>query len=470
MVKTTCLHLVIIFILLSVFQSKGQTKIKTKEELEIEAYSALNSQEYTKAYNLFDKLHAKYPDDADYQEKLGICCLYYPEKKARAIELFKAMSEKYKTSLYEYYLGKAYHINYKFDEALGILEPLVLKLANSKKASDKAIVDDATLGIINCQNGRILIKNKVFADIKNIGSPVNTEDNEYVPVITTDESVMYFTYRGKNSLGGKQNFAAGKKTIQLVPDSEGVYTEDIYYSTKEADSNYSLPKPVKSINTKGYEAAIAISPDGQTLFTFASSEADSGDIFMSRLNGETWEAPVRLNSNINTANYWEGSCSITADGRRLYFASEMPGGMGGRDIWVSELVNGDWGPAINLGPKINTIYDEDAPFIHPDGITLFFSSEAHLSIGGYDIMFSVKKDNDWTEPKSMGIPLNTTEDDNYYVINYKGDKGFFSSNRAGSGGYGNYDIYSVTPGILGEKPIVALLTGTVYGDDTPIER
>jgi hypothetical protein len=143
--------------------------------------------------------------------------------------------------------------------------------------------------------------------------------------------------------------------------------------------------------------------------------------------------------------------------------------MGGRDIWVSELVNGDWGPATNLGPKINTIYDEDAPFIHPDGITLFFSSEAHLSIGGYDIMFSVKKDNDWTEPKSMGIPLNTTEDDNYYVINYKGDKGFFSSNRAGSGGYGNYDIYTVTPGILGEKPIVALLKGVVYGDEKPME-
>lgn len=470
MVKTRFLQLVIAFILLSALQSNGQSKIKTREELEIEAYAALNGQEYAKAYGLFDKLYSKYPGEMDYEEKLGLCCLYYPEKKGRAIELFKDMAGKYKTPLYEYYLGKAYHINYRFDEALSILEPLVTKLSGSKKTEDKAIVDDATLGIINCQNGKILIQNKVFADIKNIGGPVNTEDYEYVPVITTDESVMYYTYRGKNSVGGKQNFKTGKRTVDLIPDSTGVYTEDIYFSTKNADGNYSTPKPVETINTKGYEAAIAISPDGQTLFTFSSSEADSGDIFMSKLNGETWEAPVRLNSNINTQNYWEGSCSITADGRYLYFASERPGGIGGRDIWVSERgSDGDWGPAVNLGRKINTEYDEDAPFIHPDGITLFFSSEAHLSIGGYDIMFSVKKDNDWTEPKSMGIPLNTTEDDNYYVINFKGDKGFFSSNRSGSGGYGNYDIYSVTPGILGEKPVVALVKGTVYGDEKPVE-
>ena len=121
----------------------------------------------------------------------------------------------------------------------------------------------------------------------------------------------------------------------------------------------------------------------------------------------------------------------------------------------------------NLGPTINTAYDEDAPFIHPDGITLFFSSEGHKSIGGYDIMYSIKKDNAWIEPLSMGIPLNTTEDDRYYVINAKGDVGYFSSNRGGAGGKGQQDIYTVTPGILGEKPILALLKGSVYVDDKP---
>jgi len=131
-----------------------------------------------------------------------------------------------------------------------------------------------------------------------------------------------------------------------------------------------------------------------------------------------------LNANINS-EFWEGSCSISSDGRYLYFASERLGGLGGKDLYVSEKVNGDWGPAVNLGPEINTPYNEDAPFIHPDGITLFFSSEGHKSIGGYDIMYSIRKDNSWIEPLSMGIPLNTTEDDRYYVINAKGDVGYF---------------------------------------------
>jgi len=100
---------------------------------------------------------------------------------------------------------------------------------------------------------------------------------------------------------------------------------------------------------------------------------------------------------------------------------------------------------------------------------MLICSEGHMSIGGYDIMFTIKKDNEWTEPKSMGIPLNTTEDDSYYVINANGDRGYFSSNRAGAGGLGDFDIYSVTPGVLGDKPIIALLKGVVYGDDKPIE-
>lgn len=468
MIKTNTLFLVILLALFGAPVANAQEAIKTKVAQEIEAYTYLNSQDYKTAYTLFDKLHAKYPNEVDYYEKLGICCVFYPEKKARAIEIFKEMSEKYKNPYYDYFLGKAYHVNYRFDEALNVLEALVTKLENSKKKEDQAIVADANLGIMNCKNGKELIANKVFADIKNIGAPINSDEKEYVPVITADESMMYFTYRGQKSVGGKQPFYA--KPDESSGGADGYfYAEDIYYSTKNGDSAYSTPKPIESINTKGFEAAIGISPDGQTLFTFNSSGSDSGDIFVSKLNGVDWEKPVRMNSNINTDGYWEGSCSISADGRYLYFASERPGGLGGRDIWVSELVNGGWAQATNLGSKINTKYDDDAPFIHPDGLTLFFSSKGHMSIGGYDIMFTVKKDNDWADPKSMGIPLNTTEDDNYYVINSKGDRGFFSSNRAGSGGLGDYDIYTVTPGILGERPVIALLKGVIYGDEKLIE-
>lgn len=414
--------------------------------------------EYRKAYALFDKLYTKSPKNLDYKFKLGYCCLFYPEKKLRGIEIFEDIKREGKAKDVDYYLGKAYHINYRFDDGIKHYEAYLATIKEKVKPAEKTLVEDAKLGIQNCKNGKDLIEKKVIAKIRNIGSPINTDEMEWVPVISADESIMIFTYTGKKAIGGKY-----KDDPQ---DEEGYYHDDVYMSVKNSDSTWSEPVPVMSINTKGNDAVIALSPDGQILFTFNSTEKDKGDIYMSTLEGSSWTKPTHLNSNINT-DYWEGSCTISADGKTLFFASERPGGYGGRDIWMSEKVNGDWGPPVNLGPKINTQYDEDAPFIHPDGITMFFSSKGHVSIGGYDIMFSIKKDGDWSEPHSMGIPLNTTEDDRYYVINAKGDKGFFSSDR--SGGKGLQDIYEVTPGILGEKPVIALLKGTVYGDDKPME-
>jgi hypothetical protein len=420
-----------------------------------------DNKEYDKAYELYDKLNAQAPKDLDFKFKLGLCCINYPEKKIRAIEIFEDIKANTKNTDATFYLGKAYHVNYQFDKAITELESFTQNNKNSSK-DEKRLQAEATILITNCKAAKILIENKVIADFKNMGSPVNTEEDEYVPSITTDESVMLFTYRGKKSVGGKLN-------TQLQPDEEeGQYNEDVYLTLMNPDSTWSQPIAVAEVNTKGNDAAISISPDGRYMFMFQSDEKNSGDIFMSVRNGTTFTKPEPLNEYVNS-DAWEGSCSISADGQVLYFASERPGGKGGRDIWASVKINGDWGPAVNLGPKINTELDEDAPFIHPDGITLFFSSKGHQSIGGYDIMFSIMKENEWTEPKSMGIPLNTTEDDRYYVINSTGDKGYFSSNRPGSGGKGRQDIYTVAPGILGDKPIIALLKGVIYGNDKPIE-
>lgn len=449
-------------ILTFVFITNNSAFAQSQSELEEKAYNALNDGNYEAAYKLFDNLNAKYPKQEDYKVKLGICCLRYPERKDRAIEIFQSLKNS-KIIDADYYLGKAYHVNYKFTEAKPLLSAFIARVGNKPSKEDQILLEDAILVLKNCDNGIMLVNNKVIANIKNIGTSINTEEDEYVPAITTDESVMIYTYRGKNSVGGKLN-------TNLEPDvANGEYLEDVYISLRNADSSWSTPKSITSINTKGNDAAISISPDGQTIFTFFSTNKNEGDIYVSKLNGHEFSKPQALNENINTPNYWEGSCSISADGRYLYFASERPGGLGGRDIYVSEQVNNDWGPAINMGPKINTPYDDDAPFIHPDGITLFLSSKGHQSIGGYDIMFSIKKDNEWLEPQSMGLPLNTTEDDRYYVINSNGSKGYFSSNRSGSGGIGKQDIYEVTPGILGEKPVVALLKGIVYGNDKPVE-
>lgn len=435
----------------------GQSKGTMVED----AQALFDNKEYAKAYELYDKLNAKYPKDIDFKFKLGLCCLNYAEKKARAVEVFEGLKVEIKSPTAAFYLGKAYHINYQFDKAIKELEEFKATNKNSSK-EEKSMAAEADILIRNCNAAKNLIEGKITAKFKNLNT-VNTEEDEYGPAITTDEGVMVFTYKGKKSVGGKVN-------EKLQPDEEeGEYHEDVYVTVMGPDSTWGIPQSVAEINTNGHDAAISISPDGRYIFMFQSSETNQGDIYMSVLTGTTFSKPEPLNENVNS-QAWEGSCSISADGQVLYFSSERPGGKGGRDIWASVKINGDWGPAINLGPKINTEFDDDAPFIHPDGITLFFSSKGHNSIGGYDIMFSILKEDQWTEPKSMGMPLNTTEDDLYYVINSKGDKGYFSSNRpAGEGGKGGEDIYTVQPGILGEKPIVAVLKGVVYGNDKPME-
>jgi len=301
------------------------------------------------------------------------------------------------------------------------------------------------------------------ADIRNLGAPVNTTHQEYSPLISADESLIIYTYRGSKSTGGLM-------TGKFKPDvNKGSYYEDIFMSRRKLnDSTWGEPQTIPNINTKQNESSLALSPDGQTLYTYRSTEQDSGDIYESHLQGDEWTIPEKLKGDVNT-NYWEGSCSVTADGKYLYFSSERKGGLGGRDLYIAEKADdGSWRNIQNLGDKINTPDDEDAPFIHPDGLTLFFSSKGHNSIGDYDIFYTIKKENTWIDPLNMGYPLNTTDDDRFYVMNASGQKGYFSSNRVSNGGNGSSDIFTVTPGILGEKPILAMVLGYVYGNDKAI--
>lgn len=418
----------------------------------------LEDRQYEKAYSCFSKLITlDKPNELYYKLKKGIAATHIPSKKEEAIVLLEEIKNKDSTHYAVYFhLGEAYHHNYKFDEAIFYLNKFIQQFPDSKERKD------AEMSLLQAQNGKKVTQTMVEADIKNIGQPVNSEDAEYVPVISADESVLIITYRGKKSTGGLMD-------VDFKKDPDGEYYEDIFIS-KKVGEEWEQPQSIgDNINTKHNDASIALSPDGQDLYTFYSTKKDGGDIYVCHLNGDSWSNPEKLGPNINS-KYWEGSCSISADGKYLYFASERPGGLGGKDIYVSEKqANGQWGPAVNLGPSVNTIYDDDSPFIHPDGLTLFFSSKGHNSIGGYDIMFSIKKENQWLEPQNMGYPLNTTDDDIYYVLNAKGDKGYFSSTRTEKGAQGSHDIYVVTPGIIGERPVLAMLKGTVFGNDVPME-
>ena len=173
-----------------------------------------------------------------------------------------------------------------------------------------------------------------------------------------------------------------------------------------------------------------------------------GSIYYSKLDGDQWSYGYMLGTDpgditdINT-QYHEPSACLSPDGNTLYFVSDRPGGFGGEDIYrCVKLPTGRWSKATNLGPTINTEYDEDAPFMHPDGVTLFFSSNGHKTMGGFDIFFSVKSDSGWYPPQNMGYPINTTDDDVFYVMSSDGKRAYFSSVRPE--GLGEQDIYMVT--------------------------
>lgn len=453
-----------LFVLLSATAAMAQKEVvpnlkslskEDKQKLDV-AENFYNEQSYLRALPLFEELAKSYPSDVFFQYREGICMLYKSDEKEKSINILLGVQKARPDARdIDFYLGRAYHLNYRFDDAIASFNKY---LATNPDINQRLL---AQRYIENSKNGRAFVELKVKCDIQNIGNVINSENQEYVPVISSDESVLIYTYTGPKSTGGLMN-------DDFQPDPNGYYYEDVFISHRSADGKSWLPPESigPNINTINHDADIAISADGQKLFIFHSTEKDGGDIYMSSLKGDVWGVPEPLGPNINT-KYWEGSVSLSADEKHLYFASERPGGYGGRDIYVSDkMPDGSWGKAQNLGPTINTPYNDDSPFIHPDGITLFYSSEGHNSIGGYDIMYSTFKDKKWSEPTNLGYPINTTEDERFYVLTADGSHGYFSSDR--KGGFGQQDIYTVTPGYFGEAPVLALVVGTVTGEGKPL--
>jgi outer membrane protein OmpA-like peptidoglycan-associated protein len=260
----------------------------------------------------------------------------------------------------------------------------------------------------------------------NIGAGINTPGDEYINAVRADELTLYFTGRQMGGDGKKQG-------------------DDFYYSVRAADT---LPWPASAklgppVNTPGDEGALAISWDGGNLLFAGCHWADgygSCDIYASRLLANRATTPVNLGSVINTSK-WESQPSLAADGCILYFASTRGGGFGNSDIWRSRLLDdGSWSPPENLGATINTSGSEMAPFIHPDGQTLYFSSDRHIGLGGIDLYVS-RADSlgQWSTPENLGYPINTSADEINIVVTASGNKAYISADRLG--GMGGYDIF-----------------------------
>ena len=279
----------------------------------------------------------------------------------------------------------------------------------------------AAKNIDNCEFALEAMKNPVAFKPVSIGSGVNTSDDEYWPSITADGQTMMFT-RQATSNNALLNFSQ----------------EDFYVSIKTNDVWGEAFDAGSPLNTPSNEGAQSISADGNYMFFTACDRPNSVgncDIYFSANIDGKWTQPYNIGPPVNTT-YWESQPSISADGRMLFFSSNCPGGFGGKDIWYSVLDDDfKWKPPVNLGANVNTEGDEMSPFIHFDGQTLYFASDGRLGMGGFDIyMTKMNKDSTWTEPKNIGYPINTYNDEMGLVVESSGKLAYYSSVREKNNG------------------------------------
>lgn len=389
------------------------------KELVRQADGYYDKKDYKKALGLYLEALNLNPDEASVNLKIGLSYLY-SETKSKAA---KYISKAYRLNAdiddeIDYHLGIAFQNTNEFKKAIEHFEQFKKKKSKLASIADKKISE--------CRIADSLSQYELNVVIENLGPVVNAPFNDYAPIISGDGNTLIFTSNRTEDAGELR---------------AGTNYEDIFI-TRRMGSSWEPPKKISSnINHKFNDAAASLSPDGKTLFLYY--EEGGGDIYISRLEGTQWTKPTPLNKNINTSLFWETSASISADGKKLYFASNRPGGLGELDIYVSEIdARGDWGKAVNMGAAINTEENEDAPFIHPDGVTLYFSSDGHPTLGNSDIFVSEFKNGKWQKPENIGWPINTWEYDGFFTISADKKKGYYSTLK--EGGLGDADIYSIT--------------------------
>ncbi len=429
----------IFFVVLACFlKSQVKTQESYKNYFQEGLYLLLENN-YEKARETFEEAYKIDSSSANINYVLGICDLNSAKNKKQAEGFFakavKNVSRSYKVDdpmekaappLAYYYYGKALHINYKFDEAIAKYDEFTKYVDARNKEWKKMVTKDKATSVL----AKEMVANPVNLKIDNMGDSVNSKYPEYSPVLSADERTMIFTTRRPNSTGG-------------IMGPDGQYFEDIVVSYKDNQGHWTGPVSLSSnVNTEGNEASINLTPDGQTLIVYRDDAGD-GNIYYSTYDGKDWTPLKDFGSDVNT-KYFESHACLNVDGTILFFTSDRPGGIGARDIYrCIKLPNGNWSKALNVGPAINTEYDEDGAFMHPDGTTFFFASKGSKTMGGFDIMFAtLNEDNQFTDVTNIGYPINTTDDDVFYVTSPDGKRSYFTS--AKEGGFGEKDIYMLS--------------------------
>jgi len=400
-VKKTLITLISLTLLLSInIRTFAQNSDINTHKLLKTATRLFNNEEYDKALKIFLQLDSLIPNDNVIKYKVGACYLNTKNNKINAIPYLEVASkdkniEEPKIVFKD--LGTLYHMDYQFDRAISNFEKYI-SLAGK---NDKYYIYAKRM-IKICNNAKLITSQELTADIENVGYPISTKNSEFNPLISSDESMMLFTRIINNQ---KKHFFYSYNN----------------YGTWSNPQEFIIPYSDNKVNI----SLAGLSSDGTKLFINIANNKRQDIYTCNFFDGKCTDLK-KLNKNINS-KFNEGRVSITPDGQELYFSSDRAGGFGGKDIYKSiKKANGEWGKAINLGFPINSVYDEGSPFILPDGKTIYFSSNGHNTIGGFDIFKSELKTKKWTEPKNIGFP-NTTRDDIYFVLTADGQSAYYSS-------------------------------------------
>jgi len=450
------------FILIALIGLNLNAQQSVKKQIQF-AKGEISRDNFRKAISYLEPITEKHPQNVEALKLTGYCylnlagqeekALYFLEKAAA----FHPISSK-KTALeIHFYRAKALHLNYQFEKALEIFQQL-LTLTNVK-SQQKNI--NREIGY--CMNAIQLSKNPRDFKIFSLGESINSPYDEHSPLVALDEPTIYFT---------------SNRPVKGMEKDEYDYYENIYESNwrdgdwKDAQL-LSLPG-----NYFGNRATVSLSADGNTMIIY-QNDGYKGSLFVSQYTYKRWAEPVFRHRrwtdpepfSINSVNFNETHACFSPDGTELWFSSDRPGGYGGKDIYVSYLLpSGEWGTPINAGTTINTEYDEDSPFISPDGKTMYFASEGHNSMGGFDIFSSQKNETtkEWGKVENIGYPINTPADDIFFLPTPDGQRFYYSSRRAG--GMGGSDIYVI---VFPDEDIrsLAVVAGYVLqNDDSPVEN
>jgi len=410
--------------------SFSQSKVEIRNTF-YEAESWILFEDYNEALPIYLNLLKIYPTNSNFKYRIGQCYISIPGSKENAVgyleDAVQNINPKYKEGKFKetgapydalYYLANAYRINNQLDKALETYE-LFRKNLNPE-VYDTAVVN---LQIQSCLNAKELMRMPLYVKEINVGNNINESRSEFNPVVSDDEQLMVFARRA-----ALQDF--------------------LLYSTR-VNGEWSGPINMNELLTSDIPGLVdkdlfptSLSKDGKDLYLYSSADYD-GIIFSTRFENGRWSPLVKLNDNINT-KYWESHATISHDNKKLYFTSNnKKTTLGGLDIYVSNRdSSGNWGPATNLGPVINTLYNEETPFLSQDDKTLFFSSRGHFNMGGYDIFYSTLLENgEWSVPLNVGYPLNSTDDDVFFKPLKDGYEGYYSIDSPD--GYGQQDIYRI---------------------------